>query len=1294
MKASAHTTFWFRLGCGGSALSLLSVVLATQAQASQAPLDPDRLERLLAEGRAAYEQSLQQAAAVPPFSQPLTQIESSVASPLESEPSVYAPELWVQFPLLLTLLDPAEAVLLEQALAQLASSPDLKSGLESPVSVSQAVADAGSLTPEALHQHLHQHLHQQRLQRLLDEGAAAYALRQAQHNNSPVPKVVIASADPVGLGSLAQSAVDPSAVDAPPESPPVAANQPISQAPRVEDLAQGLNQQRLQRLLADGAAAHAASKDPDQGSNQDPNDVVVEPQIANQVTEDRVTEDQVIDRTIKNQGSAPLAQQLTQPHTAAALLDPNGAVPSSSTPEQDALQELVSLLLDLDQLDPDAPLPTLVAQAEGSLPLPPSVLPSLSNPYHPDLLRLFPLTLDLINLDLDPLPTSPLPVQAGEFPSDLAEFEFTPPGAEAASTIPPALAGFYDPELLELFPLWLPTNIPSQAQAPTSSDTPELDPQPQTRGSQIRQQLDVSSQLERPLDPSQLNVEGDVLSYDAEQQVGIAEGNARIQLADGTTVSGDRLLFYQRERRLRSDGPFVLNQPVGAGRLQARQIQGRNLDFDLPSRTAQFESSLVIVPAEQPGTFMYVRSEETTALLGDQIFFENATVTTSPEEPVTHYVQGDRVEIFPDDRILIYDARVFAGGELDPVGDVSGGTQVGYFPLFVYSLRDHQWVLPGQSEVEGLFVKSSWAYSMDQYNFGGIRIDAIQNKGLGLGMIHDYILPIPDTVNYGRAQFYLVTELDERRLSSRFRVDHFFDFYAATILGHPGQLRGDFRINLDNTYRPTGGRNDNADLRLNATYQADLSTTTLTASRTGSPERGTYTIPVTLNHRQQYGDARWLTSDIRLDYNQRLNVRDAQDFADARLTLGTQARPPGWLGSYQLNYRAYSSSNGDNESRRNFEFNFTPDAWQIARGISFNTNLSLTQNQQPDAETGGLNFFDRYEARSSLRFNQYQPADWITLNPGSLDYYQALYSTDDQESTVSLNPSLRVDANDWSSLDVRFQRVFQGDNSVPFQSVSSTSRDTHRINANFSAFTPRANLPNVPAGFIAFEDDLPGEVPIPLVFADDTPEDRAELAQRTTTELEADVRNLFRFDSSTGFDYITDRWDLVNASLTWNTSPNLFDVRLQSGYDPNEGEFRPVRLSYTGRTSTTFDRNLRSGLASYEPGFAYSLQAVYDPTTGELPTYGVDLDFTLGTQWQNHWRLRLGLDEEGLRRFEVRRDLRDFELRLAYDPQAELLLLETILVAFPSRPVGLTQERGDFIFNTPSTSFGSGGLLP
>ncbi|NJK61747.1 MAG: hypothetical protein HC921_02825 [Synechococcaceae cyanobacterium SM2_3_1] len=814
---------------------------------------------------------------------------------------------------------------------------------------------------------------------------------------------------------------------------------------------------------------------------------------------------------------------------------------------------------------------------------------------------------------------------------------------------------------------------------------------PDTRGSQIRQQLETNLQTQVPLDPDQLNVTGDNLSFDAEQQVGIAEGNARIQLSDGTTITGDKLLFYQREKRLRSEGPFLLEQASSQG--GERQIKGRNLDFDITSRSAQFESSLVILPGEEPGTKIFVRSEETTALLGDQIFFENATITTSPEPPVTHYVKGDRVEVFPDDKLLVYNARVFGGGALDEQGDIGGGTQIGYFPLFVYSLQDHQWILPGQSEEEGIFVKSSWAYRFDQYNFGGLRLDLIERKGLGIGFTHDYIVPIQDSENYGRAQFYLVTERDENRMSSRFRVDHFFDFYAANILGNYGSLRGQLNVDLDNTYRPAGGRNDASNFRLNSTFRADLSSTTLNFSRTGSPTRGTYNLPLTVSHDQRYDGVPWLSSNMRIDYNQRLSARGAQDFSDTRLTVGTRFRPPGWGGDYQVNYRAYSSSNGDQESRKNFEFIFNPTNFTLSRDISFTSNLTLTQNQSPDAEATGLNFFNKYEARSSLRFADFQPFEWIKVAPGSVEYYQALYSTPDQESTLTLGPRVSIEPSEWANLDMRFQRVFQGNNSVPFQSVSSNPRDTHRINANLSFFTPRSTIPNVPPGYVAFEDDLPGELPIALTFPDDTAADLDEIANRTEEELQADVKNLFRFDTSTGFDYVSDRWDLVNATFTWNTTPNLFDVRLSTSYDPNEGDLNPIQLTYTGRSTTTFERGLRSGLDFYEPGVSYSVRAVYDPEEGDLSSYGVDLDATIGNRWQNHWGLRLGVDQEGLQEITIRRDLRDFEVRLTYDPSAELLRLEGFLVAFPSRPVGLTQERGDFLFSSPS-SIGSGELLP
>ncbi|MFQ3613606.1 MAG: hypothetical protein SNJ68_07825, partial [Cyanobacteriota bacterium] len=810
-----------------------------------------------------------------------------------------------------------------------------------------------------------------------------------------------------------------------------------------------LNQQRLQRLLAEGAAAHAQRQ-----AQQ------AQAQATPQSSAPTLTSTQPPQPTTSQSPPASVLQVEKQPwlssNDALEPLTPAQTSPSESLAST-APQEKANTEGELSRIPPfPETTPLLISQAGGDLGLR-GVLPQ-GSPVDPELAENFPL------------------LQTGSLSSSEANSE--------TETFTPTAGLPLAPELLERFPLLRDpvSDLGAAVDTPSSDLQPDLQAAlPPSQGSQIRQQLSATATAQRqiPLDPDQINVNGDVLSYIAEEDLGIAEGNALIQLSDGTRITGNRLLFYRRERRLRSDGPFLMEQPPGPQGRGVRQIQGENLDLDIPSRTAQFETSLVILPGEEPGTKVFVRSEETTALLGDQIFFEKATITTSPEPPITHYVQGDRVEVFPDDRVMVYDARMFAGGELTEQGDLQAGTQIAYFPLFIYSLRDHQWILPGQSETEGVFVKSSWAYRFDEYNFGGLRVDAIQKKGLGVGFLHDYILPITDSVNYGRAQFYLVTEADQQRMSSRFRVDHNFDFYAATLFGQEGQLRGQLNLNLDNTYRPAGGRNDNADLRLNSTFQGDLSTTTLNISRTGSQERGTYSFPLTLSHNQRYGGVHWLQSDLRLDYNQRVSIQDGPDFADARLTLGTQLTPPGWGGSYRLNYRAYSSSNGDNEPRRNFELAFNPDLIRITPDISLTNALTLTQEQQPDREVGsGLHFFNRYELRSSLRFTDIQPARWVTIMPGSIDYSQVLYSTPDQESTVSLNPRLSLRPADWNTIDLRYSRTFYGNNSVPFQTVSTNPKDVDRINANISFFTPRDLLPNVPPGYIAFEDDLPGEMPI------------------------------------------------------------------------------------------------------------------------------------------------------------------------------------------------------------------------
>ncbi len=1224
---------------------------------------------------------------------------------------------------------------------------------------------------------------QDRLQRLLADGQAAYEQTQALES-APIPvletnltelddaaavaEITFKKPDPILVSDLGQDLqVNPQRLDTADESLLVASeNQseslssgntsPIAQPPPLTP--EALDQQRLDQLLQDGAAAIAQTdnldsiQDSDSPAIETTSSVMLASELnvgSSQATEplsseilasdlDLVNSTEPAPEPISNSSLTPEPSDLGsdpiesggQTVTADSLKSETGSTEAAtllngSAPiESDSVLELIApaiLATQDQQLQPQLdPVRTYSDQAVSNSLLSQSVPGLLSPDYAPSLLQQFPLLQPGSEAAVESPSTAdqpPIQTDDGVLESGLKE-ETTRP------YIPPETAAFdgLAPQLLEKFPLFNPTVTQFASEEPVVAEnpydirllekfpvllqpsgsladdpiatTPDIAPTPETTISRARQELSVTAQRELPLDPDQLNVTGDNLSYDADRNIGVAEGNAVIKLSDGTSISGDRLLYYQREKRLRSEGPFLLVQPRGRSNNGERQIRGQNLDFDIRTRSAQFESSLVILPGEEEGTRIFVRSDETTALVGDQIFFENATATTSPEPPITHYVKGDRIEVFPDDRLFVYDARVFGGGRQDDQGDLYGGTQLAYFPVFVFSLKDHQWVLPGQSDVEGIYVKSSWAYQFNKYNFGGIRVDAIEKKGIGLGIVHDYILPITDSENYGRAQFYLVTEADENRMSSRFRVDHSFNFYAANILGNYGEFQGDLNINLDNTYRPEGGRNDNSDVRFNGSFRADLSTTSLRIERTGSPTRGSYSFPISVTHQQRYGDVKWLQSDLNLRYTQRLSARDERDFSDTSFDIGVSATPPGALGNYRVRYRAKSSSNGDTDNRRNFEFSFDPKEIRLSQDVSFKTSLLMTQEQQRESGTDGLNFFNRYEASSRLNFGQFKPAKWVTVIPGSVNYLQTLYSTDDQESRVELRPQVKLNPSRWNSIDVSFLRTFFGDNTRPFQDNPVRGAETHELRADVRFFTPKGRLPNVPPGYIAFQDDLPGDLPIPLTFPDDTQEDLDLIASQNQEQLEADVSSSFNFDlTNIGFNYTSNRWNRINANFGWTTTPNLYRVQLNTAYDPNEGEIDPINLTFTGKTSTTFVRGRRSGLDQYEPGLDYRLQATYDPENGELSSYNVGLDATLGTTWQNHWRLRLDLNQEGIRNIEVRRDLRDFEVRLTYDPRSELLRLEGILVAFPSRPAGITQESGSFSLSTPIDSVNSRGLL-
>ncbi|MEM9449471.1 MAG: hypothetical protein AAGA75_13170 [Cyanobacteria bacterium P01_E01_bin.6] len=113
---------------------------------------------------------------------------------------------------------------------------------------------------------------------------------------------------------------------------------------------------------------------------------------------------------------------------------------------------------------------------------------------------------------------------------------------------------------------------------------------------EVQEQLQFRLESEILLDPNQVDINADRLSYDADRRVAVADGNASVQFADGTIIEGDRLLFYRDKNLLSSEGEFRFIQPLARTDRAIRIISGHNLNYDVDNRTATFEDAYTVFP--------------------------------------------------------------------------------------------------------------------------------------------------------------------------------------------------------------------------------------------------------------------------------------------------------------------------------------------------------------------------------------------------------------------------------------------------------------------------------------------------------------------------------------------------------------------------------------------------------------------------------------------------------------------------------------------------------------------------
>lgn len=263
-------------------------------------------------------------------------------------------------------------------------------------------------------------------------------------------------------------------------------------------------------------------------------------------------------------------------------------------------------------------------------------------------------------------------------------------------------------------------------------------------------------------------------------------------------------------------------------------VEGSRLTINLKTREWLIEeaSSSIQVGAGEPPGIVFAHTTS-TAGSEKEVHLHLGTLTTCDLEHPHYFLSAKEIEIYPDSKLI---AR--------KVSLVGLGRRIFTFPSLVIPIRGFRYgLLPqvGSSAEEGMFLKTSYAYTATENALGYLKLDFMQKRGIGTGLEHTYKF----TAGSGQASLYYLADREIGGANVTGRLQHDQKFGSLSI-----KLTGDYRTN-NYLYYPSSTYQS---------WQASLSRITTGAStaltlRSGST-RGfgtTRNSNASLRHTQQLG---------------------------------------------------------------------------------------------------------------------------------------------------------------------------------------------------------------------------------------------------------------------------------------------------------------------------------------------------------------------------------------------------------------------------------------------------------
>jgi hypothetical protein len=711
-----------------------------------------------------------------------------------------------------------------------------------------------------------------------------------------------------------------------------------------------------------------------------------------------------------------------------------------------------------------------------------------------------------------------------------------------------------------------------------------------------------------------VNVKADSLKFYEDTGMVEATGSVEVRLKD-VTIHADSL---------RMDSTSNVVTAEGAVRLEAKDYTA-------------FSESIVYNPDTSLSTFSNFKTNVTPSKAKGDLYLTAQNLEerqnemkgedgslTSCENETSHYVMmAERVEYYPNDKIIGYNVTLYVGG-----------MPALWMPFLVYDLnRRHKknWVF-GHNDVEGDYIKSSW-----DYPYGILYLDLMEKKGFGHGTEIDYGLGV---WGLGTLFVYHLGETDTGITD------------WITRINHKKQINEWTNLSLDHSYTTTylipAGRRDQTTLGLNLNYsrdaRANVKLNTLD-DRIGALQK--YAVQLSQAHQNESTNY-----SFNYDFSKKSPkwARNAQQLNHQR---------PLWSDNVMFSGKAnYHNDIADEgvvgDERLEPEYNIS--------GQEDKFTWSIAENWYMDLDG------DRYTADNNYQYLEKLPEVTVTPNPLDLKlfslkpvfgygYYHEVryvsqlgsnrsFATQRYQATLNANRSIPLGMGTVAHLGAGIDQFIYATDDQLYAYREELKTDTNLFGWFKNNVTYQKGLTDGNTPF--FFDRL------------------GTRYHNVREELTLYYADKFNWKTDSGFNWQTGKW---------------FDVMTNVLVKPNKKLWWNVRTGWD--LENTQYKDLVNTLKLYPlSAFSVEFSSVSDMNIGELKSGSILYDIYFLEGQANQWRLKFSqIYEPSSKQFKVRdimieKDLHCWVMRYTYSDYRKEFSLSFSLKALPDEPVGISSGRG------------------